>query len=663
MDIKDLERIIGKEGDINLRHEALLSMRGANLPADDSIRLLLLAMQDGSWRVRKAAVDVLFDTFPPDDYIDGLINLLYIEDNAGARNSAIEILTRMGSKATANLERAFDTTNYDVRKFIVDIMGEVRDREAIPTLIRALRDEDENVVASAAEHLGTMREPTVIDSLLDLLKAGDLWTSYPAIEALGNIGDPVALPALINALNNKSLCEPGLRAIGKLGGLNEIDVIMPHLESKSKAVQYEAVVSLEALYNKGVTKEQLVESFQKHYKDKIKDILLNFATKHRHKVRVSAIVFLGLLNDESALEPLLEIATDDKYAVEVMRTFIYIGKSKPQALIDLLNGANAIVRRFLSKVIMEINSDVFFDQMVKLLGDDDGHVRSNAAIGLGRIGDPRAMNVLMDSLLDPYEDVQSAVVVGLKSLKDHVDVARLIPLLKNPQPSLRRNVLLVLGAVGTKEAVELISFSLKDDNVLVRKAVIKALSSIKSEEAFSAVMHALTDESTSIRSDAAASLGVTQMRRFLDPLKLLLTDTDDMVRVTTARALGKLGAVEAMPHLVGLLKDDNGFVITTAIDAIGKLGGTEARSALMDSLSSTDREVRRSAIHALGGFEGVQAELLQCLRDEDWSVRVAAIESLINDRKDDVVTSIAKLYETEQDSVVRSALEKYLNVK
>ena len=32
-------------------------MRGADLPAADSIRLLLLAMQDGSWRVRKATVD------------------------------------------------------------------------------------------------------------------------------------------------------------------------------------------------------------------------------------------------------------------------------------------------------------------------------------------------------------------------------------------------------------------------------------------------------------------------------------------------------------------------------------------------------------------------------------------------------------------------------
>src|SRR5512135_1017360 len=131
-------------------------MAGRKDPA--CIPLLLNAMQDVSWRVRKTAVEILFQDYAVEEYIDGLIQLLHIEDNAGARNSAIEALIRLGRKASVYLIEAFKTPNKDVRKFIIDVLGELMDNRSLGLMLEAIRDEDENVRATAVEQLGKVGE-------------------------------------------------------------------------------------------------------------------------------------------------------------------------------------------------------------------------------------------------------------------------------------------------------------------------------------------------------------------------------------------------------------------------------------------------------------------------------------------------------------------------
>ena len=181
-------------------------------------------MKDVSWRVRKTAVDILFQDYPVEEYIGGLIELLYIEDNAGARNSAIEALIRLGKRATVYLVEAFKTPNRDVRKFIIDVLGELMDNRSLGLMLEAIRDEDENVSATAVEHLGKVGEPSVVDALLEILDGGELWTAYPAADALGRIGDRKAVPHLLQALERKPLREPVLKALGLLADPRRWDI-------------------------------------------------------------------------------------------------------------------------------------------------------------------------------------------------------------------------------------------------------------------------------------------------------------------------------------------------------------------------------------------------------------------------------------------------------
>lgn len=104
--MQELKRLL-KDDDVEVRRETLESLKG--LRNNACIDLLLSAMEDMSWRVRKTAIDILIEDYPIEAYIKGLIQLLYRDDNAGSRNSAIEALVRLNKKATLFLIEAFHT--------------------------------------------------------------------------------------------------------------------------------------------------------------------------------------------------------------------------------------------------------------------------------------------------------------------------------------------------------------------------------------------------------------------------------------------------------------------------------------------------------------------------------------------------------------------------
>jgi len=224
-----------KDKDVEIRREAVESLRGKT--GSVYVDLLLNAMEDISWRVRNSATEVLLEEHPVEAYIHGLINLLYRDENAGARNSAIEALVKLNRKATPFLLEAFNTPNKDVRKFIIDVLGEFRDDRSLPLMLKALKDDDENVRVTAIEHIGKVGESSVVEALIGIIENGDLWTSYPAVDALGRIGDRQAVPALIKALGSKPLRAVAVKSLGRIGDPASLASVVPFIEDFSKTVR------------------------------------------------------------------------------------------------------------------------------------------------------------------------------------------------------------------------------------------------------------------------------------------------------------------------------------------------------------------------------------------------------------------------------------------
>jgi len=657
--MQELKRLL-KDDDVEVRRETLESLKG--LRNDTCIDLLLSAMEDMSWRVRKTAIDILLEDYPVEAYIKGLIHLLYRDENAGARNSAIEALVRLSKKATPFLIEAFHTHNRDVRKFIIDVLGEFKDSRSLPLMLTALKDDDENVRITAIEHIGKVGESSVVDALIEILEGGDLWTAYPAADALGRIGDSNAIPALIKALDKKTLREPAMKALSFIADIETLKYIIPYLEDSSKTIQEEAIRCIERFYHKGASEEFITGEIRKLLGDNALKILIEYAWSKKSDVRIAAILILGLMKDERAYSPLLEISQEEKLAEDVKRALVFIGRDRPESLLTLFETDKIYQKRFICEVAERIASPVYCDVLENLLEHEDGHIRSLAAIALSKLGDLRAIEPIRRLLSDLYEDVQEAAVDALTNLSSGLSIDELIGMLNDTNPVLRKNAALLLGRIGAIEAIPDLGFALKDGDVSVRKAAVEAFSLLKTEESIRFLILALTDENPDIRISSALSLGSIGGKGIFEALSLLLSDSHESVRAAASKAIGMFRDVRAVKPLIEILSDKNGFVVTTAIESLGVIGGDEAKSALLGMLSSDDREVRRTTIKALSSFEDVGGELLPFLKDTDWSTRMAAVQVLGKKIESTLRKELEKLLDIEEDPIVRKAVEESLKV-
>lgn len=653
-------------GDVEARREAMLALKGLSLSGDTDrhavIKLLIMAMRDHSWRVRKTAVSILLGEYEINEYIADLVGMLYLDDNAGARNSAIEALTELGKKATPHLIEAFDTTNGDVRKFVIDVLGGFRDPRSRDLLLRALKDEDENVSASAVEHLGALGDATVVDALIGILESGELWTAFPAADALGRIGDKSALPALVSALGRKPMREPALKALGKLGDEAVLEHIVPLMEGASRAVHEEAIKSVESLYHIGVGEGAITGELNKHFGQRVTEVLLEHTESSKPEVMGSAILLLGLMKDEKALDSLLELSLNVQFADDVKRALVFIGRDKPASLLALLETEDLYRKRFIVDVLCNVASETFYDKAVELLGDDDGHIRALALKCLSNIGDNRAVGPITSLFTDEYVDVQDSAVDALSRFATSLDVESVMGKLADRNPNVRANNILLLGKIKAGSAVPAIGHALKDDEPRIRLAAVLALSMIKTEEALKYSIMALTDENADIRASAALSLGTIGSPTALDSLILLLNDPDDMVKVTAARSMGMLGEKAAVHPLIALLSDKNGLVVTTAMESIGRIGGADACEALKKMLStSAESEIRRTAIKSLSSYENVHGIILPYINDVDWATRMAAVEALSAADEESIRNELEKHLDFEEDPAVIKAIENCIN--
>jgi HEAT repeat protein len=644
-----------KENDVEVRREAVKRSRGSG---PDAVPLLLQSLEDPSWRVRNLAIEVLLHEHEAEQYVQGLITLLYKNDNAAARNSAIEGLVRLNGRITPHLIEAYKTDDRDVRKFIIDILGGFEDERSLPLMIGALGDDDENVRATAIEHIGKVRIPSAVDALIAVLEKADAWTAYPAAEALGRIGDRKAVPSLIAALQKKTLRIPSIKALGFIGDPASVRHIIPFLEDPSRGVQEEVLRALEEFSRKGIDEEFIRGEINGRLGERFLDILTMHSRSGKREVKVPAMLLLGLMRDERACEPLLELSDEEDYYPEVKRAFLSIAEKNPGLLPGLMSRERYTRKRFVCEVAVEIAQKEYYPVFLRLLSDDDGHIRSLAASGAAKTGGKDAIPHIKKLLSDPYEDVQEASVAALASLNRWLSFDEFSALLHAPDPVLRKNAALILGNSCGSEAVQKLGFALKDGDLRVRKACVDSLSLLGSELSVPYLISALTDEAPEIRTAAALSLGRLGGAAAFEALTLLVSDIEDSVRAAVAKAIGELKDRRAVKHLIGLLSDKSGLVVTSAIEALGQTGGDEAFSALTAMLPSPDREIRRTAIKNLSSFSNVEDAILPFLNDNDWATRMAAVDLLSARRGENIRHALEKLFEREKDPVVRMSLER-----
>ena len=189
----------------------------ASCDSSEGLDLIFKAFGDESWRVRKESIELYLKLPISRELIGEVIELLHADENAGLRNAAVEILTRMGRDSVPMLLGQARCPDHDVRKFIIDILGDIDDPEAVPVLITGLDDEDSNVRAAAAENLGKLKSAEAVPKLLKAMHHQDLLLQFTILEALRRIASPVSLNDLLPYKDEKLLRKALIDCLGKAG--------------------------------------------------------------------------------------------------------------------------------------------------------------------------------------------------------------------------------------------------------------------------------------------------------------------------------------------------------------------------------------------------------------------------------------------------------------
>lgn len=667
--------------DEEARRDAIEGLPGA--PFEPKILpLIKKALGDTSWRVRKGAVNAAVsfheNTAAVSSIASLMIDVLHSEDNAGLRNSAVECLTRLGMKSVPYLVQNLDDKDHDVRKFIVDTLGDIGASKGDDTvegivnaMIKATQDPDENVRLSAIEGLGKIGSDKAVQALMDILEKGDIALKFTTLEALGNIGKPIPMNGVYNALNERLLRRAAYDLIGKVGGAEAIPYLIDGLKENSTSTREAAIV---ALYRLSVSLQ-----ISNLSSSNIEKIALSLESSNPD-VKKGAVFVLGLTGKIEAVKPLIAALYFDEIADEAKEALI---ESSSEALYEIINNyprQEEKVKALLCQILGEIGSKKHVPASIKqgaenilihAIKDDYGHVRGNAAKALAKINPEKAAPEIINLLQDEFDDVRNAAVDALCFLaqgEGNIVISAVLPLLSMDDPYAREKAIIVLGRVGGTEEVEKIRLAIKDDSPIVRKAAVLAIEERGATRYVQDIIMALADEDREVRLAAAKALGKIRSREAIESLFLTLQDEDIWVKAAAVESLGKIGGGNAVKAIKGLVDDENGMVVCAALEAMAKIAAEEPQTIeeikpwVAKCLSHNDTEVVKAAIQVIARIDkkGAVSAILPLLEHADWDVRAQVVD-ILSGRKDDFIKNCLETHlKAETDDLVKQKIAEAL---
>lgn len=241
--------------------------------------------------------------------------------------------------------------------------------------------------------------------------------------------------------------------------------------------------------------------------------------------------------------------------------------------------------------------------MLKLLGHKDSTVRCGAVDALGKTGDVRAIEPLIDLLGD--EDTGFRASYALSKIGIPA-VESLLELLDDEDFPHRNGVIDALGEIGDARAIEPLITLLGNKNRDLRSEGAMALCKI-GRLAVEPLIEQLKNEDSIVRIHAAYTLGRIGDARAIEPLILALWDTEETVSLCVSGALETIDCnwtqtESARKHLCYFseaLMKGNIPVKFHIIDILEKMGDPGVSELLTKALEFEEKNIQSRVEKAL----------------------------------------------------------------
>jgi HEAT repeat protein len=541
--------------------------------------------------------------------VPALTQGLWSDSSATRRMCARELGAIGGDSGTAipSLIRALSDEETEVRLAVAKALGEIQAHAAIPALSKMLKDESPQVrltAAAALISLGASAE-TLLPVLMKSLKSDQRDEQQHAALLLGELG-PEAAPAQLALQAALVEAGPALTAriadtLGRIGPeARPAAAILKRklLEDQDAALfQIQAAIALWRIDRDPLAAEHLRRAFN--------------ANANR-----LPLPHIALWRMDQSKETIAALAArlKSEEVKEVLLTAEILGARSPDTIPRLL----------------------------KLLRAEKSFVRNQAGLLLGRIGPAAsdALGPLRSAKADGSLDRFVATVI-IYQIDPNTDSALAIAaFLENKDYAVQAaEALKELRPSGKAVAIELlVALDAKDEHVRLNSAL--ALWRIeRNASAVKAVARLLGSVDPKMRERAASELGSefgADGKAAVPALVKCLFDERSAVRAAAAEALGRIGtgARDAGAALLAVLDGEQpAIVYSAACAALGRIQPADkdaVAAALKLKLEHPSPLVRIHAAQglALAGDKTGREEAERGLTHRSYSVRIAAAEAL-----------------------------------
>jgi HEAT repeat protein len=532
--------------------------------------------------------------------------------------------------------------------------------KAIDQLVAALRtSEHSDIRAGAALALSWMKSSRSVEPLIEALRDPSPKVRSRAALALGSAGSSAALVPLIRLLDDP---EPEARAsacsaLGHFTGDVVFEQLIEHLRrEESPMVRLKAARALGHLGD-GRAFDLLLQTMQQD---------------PNWLVRGAAASSLARIDEQRAVEPLLaalslkdapppedegkirrvteqmldagcepmkttrEYSEWDQEREHFLTNVVYAltNLGEPRALepvIEMLNDENPAIRRVAARTLGNLRDQRAVEPLLRAAEDDDPRVSRNAIESLGRLGHPRGGRTL--------QTVDAPEICAKPGQRTRQVTARAL----HQRP----------GGMAEIPAM------LESDDPEARAVGLLALGLQGKWSDLETITRFLDDPETAVRASAVEALA-----NLREPRMQLLVATlgnrqeDSEVRAAAARAIGDLGRSQIPFHLMAALQDDDANIRSEAARALGNSPNQYAMRQLVTALDDEDGGVRAAAAESLGRQRYSRAfpALLARTEDPDIMVRGMALTALGSLGDERAVEPVLRILEEESQEMVLGAI-------
>lgn len=576
---------------------------------------LILALHDQNSGVQDAAMHSLIAI---GGELTAYMVIPLLRGDALLRNTAIIILQSLGRVSVPLLYQLLKDKDDDVRKFAVDMMGEIRDDVIPERLIPYLEDPNANVRAATAKTLGSLQYTDAVPELASALGNDEEWVIFSILETLGMLRAEESVPAIARLLHNESVATR-YAAIETLGVIGSDAGIEPLLECVKRSEDDD---------EKAAAVKSLVQIGLRPDMKELSGILGWMVRESEWEDKLIAIRGLVELNDCSATVSIIDISgsLDPSMPQDEERLSVSLDALRTLRCEDEILGALDDTRiRFRGRVIAS-----------GLLGDLQSY---------------KSAPTLIAHMKTDKRDVQRACADAMVHIVTEQTAAELLPFVHNSDGHLRKSVMQALGKVAFKPAFDGLMGILTNEAEYpdVREEAVKAVCRI--------------DPYALHQRAAALSAVVREMcGRYSDDIDLLLTLSEDAhfdVKVAAVSGLARICDERATARLEAALADVSADVRRAAVNALG--ASERSYEKLRGMFKDSDLWVRAYAVKAIGdSMDPTEVYTLSTmLKDPEIPVAIAAVEALARIGGEDAMRAMSE-HSMHAEGPVVEAIERAL---